>query len=143
MCALAEGALSPKLLVHETAHAVCVLDAFAARPGHLLVVARRHLCTLREVPWEVHEDMSRLAWRAARALEARGARRVYVAQLGSPIDLPTSYAHAHTHVVPVDEVDERARPAAVFSWSSGVVVYDPGEGEGIARDLARDLGEAP
>ncbi|MBK8212842.1 MAG: HIT family protein [Myxococcales bacterium] len=139
MCALAEGALSPRLVVHETPHTVCVLDAFAARPGHLLVVARRHLRTLRDVPWEVHADMSRVAWRAARALEGRGAKRVYVAQLGSPVDLPTSYAHAHTHVVPVDEVDERARPAAVFSWSSGVVVYDPGEGEELAHTLALAL----
>ena len=55
------------------------------------------------------------------------------------MDLPTSYAHAHVHVVPVDEVDERARPAAVFSWSSGVVVYEPGEGEALAAELGRGL----
>ena len=55
------------------------------------------------------------------------------------MDLPTSYAHAHVHVVPVDEVDERARPAAVFSWSSGVVVYEPDEGEALAAELGRGL----
>ncbi len=139
MCALAARALTPGLFVRESEHAVCVLDAYAARPRHLLVVAKRHLTTLREVPWEVHADLSRLAWEGARVLEARGAKRVYIAQLGSPVDLPTSYAHAHVHVVPVDEVDERARPAVVFSWSSGVVVYEPGEGERLAAELGAAL----
>ncbi len=76
--------------------------------------------------WEVHEDMSRLAWEAGRVLERRGAKRVYLAQLGSPADIPTSYAHAHVHVIPITATDESARPAVVLSWRSGVVTSRSG-----------------
>jgi len=61
---------------------------------------------------------------------------VYLAQLGSPEDLPTTYAHAHVHVIPLVDTGESARPAAVFSWTSGVPVYDPGEAETLAAALA-------
>jgi hypothetical protein len=37
--------------------------------------------------------------------------------------------------VPVFESDERARPAHVFSWSSGVLVYDDEEARALAARL--------
>ncbi|WP_169928170.1 HIT family protein [Labilithrix luteola] len=135
--------MKPNLFIRETEHAVCVLNAFGSMPSDMLVVAKRHLPTLAEVPWEVHEDMSRLAWEAGRVLERRGAKRVYLAQLGSPADIPTSYAHAHVHVIPVTTTDESARPAVVLSWSSGVIAYDPGEGEALAASLAASFQESP
>ena len=57
--------------------------------------------------------------------------------LGSPAPVPMSYAHLHVHVVPVTAADERSRPARVFSWSEGVVVYDDIEAVQLAAELRR------
>ncbi|MNC96194.1 hypothetical protein D3C83_134980 [compost metagenome] len=54
-------------------------------------------------------------------------KRVYVAALGASTPLSTSYPHYHLHVVPIDTDGEDARPARVFSWSSGIVEYEPTE----------------
>ena len=141
MCALTARGTSPchPVPVRGYEHVEVFLDAFAARPGHLLLVTKGHYATFSEVPWPVYDELSRLSYAAGKLFEARGAKRVFVAQLGSPLDLPTTYAHAHVHVVPVDETDERARPAAVFSWSSGVLVYEEGEAEALALELGRGL----
>ena len=64
--------------------------------------------------------------------------RVYVASLGAVQALPMSFPHHHTHVVPIYETGERARPANVFSWSSGVVRYAQAE----ARELRASLRSA-
>jgi diadenosine tetraphosphate (Ap4A) HIT family hydrolase len=136
MCAIALGDVGRELVVRESARSICSLDAFASRPGHLLVISKRHVETMRATPWDLQADMNRLAWEAARVLEDRGALRVYVAQLGSARDRPNTYAHAHLHVVPLDEAGESARPASVFSWSSGIWVFEEGEGEARALELA-------
>lgn len=125
--------------VRASRHAVCVLDRYGARPRHLLVLSKVHLESLSATSWEVHQDMARMAWEAGCVLEKTGhAKKVYLAQLGVVVDRLTSFAHAHVHVVPLDEIDERARPAVVFSWTSGVFVYDDDdEAQDVARSLAR------
>jgi hypothetical protein len=82
--------------------------------------------------WDVYSDLHRLVWQATHVLEQElRPERVYVAALGASRSLPMSFPHHHVHVVPVYETGEAARPARVFSWSSGVVRY--------AEDEARSL----
>ncbi len=147
MCEL--GETSPR--VAESEHAFVVLDGFAATEGHLLVVARRHVERPTELEWPVYADLSRLVWEAARTVEVvLQPNRVYTAALGASAGIRTSFPHFHVHVVPVYATDERARPAHVFSWSSGVVRYTPAEAaelmtrlkEGWARPPGRDVGES-
>jgi hypothetical protein len=62
---------------------------------------------------------------------------VYTAALGSSSELPMTYAHFHLHVVPVLDEGESARPAQVFSWSSGVVSYTETEAKELVSELRR------
>ena len=41
----------------------------------------------------------------------------------------------HVHVIPIHEEGESAPPAAAFSWTAGVWLYDPGEAEQLAQEL--------
>jgi diadenosine tetraphosphate (Ap4A) HIT family hydrolase len=122
LCALAQKRDSD--VVRESEHGVVVLDRFACRAGHLLVIARRHVEKATLLGWATYVELQRLGFEATHALERLLApKRVFVAALGNATALPMSFPHYHLHVVPVAEDDERARPAHVLSWSSGVVVY--------------------
>ena len=88
-----------------------------------------------------HLEIQRLVWEANMTLQHLFApRRIYTATLGSPaaptLDPPAmSFPHLHVHVIPIYEDGESARPAAIFSWTAGVWLYDEGEAEALARDI--------
>ena len=137
MCALAQGRGRPEPLI-ETARAVVVLDRFARRYGHLLVIAREHVEGTRAVTWELFHELARLTFEARRALDrALEPVQIYSATLGAVVPLPMSFGHLHTHVIPVHEADARARPARVLTWEEGVTVYDDAEASALrARILS-------
>ena len=138
MCALASGKADVPFIA-ESQHAVVLLDRFACRHGHLMVIPRAHLEHLGNLPWPVFLDVQRLTFEAARAIDlCLEPPRVFTATLGAAVELPMTYSHYHMHVIPVFETDERARPARVLSWSEGVVVYDDDE----ARELSARLSAA-
>jgi diadenosine tetraphosphate (Ap4A) HIT family hydrolase len=134
-CGLVE---SGALRVAENSEAVVMLDAYPRRRGHLLVILRRHVEDAAALPWSSWMAMQRLAWEALQVLEpALSPRRVYVAALGSPSALPTSFPHLHIHLIPLHHGDERDRPANVFTFEGGVLRYRPGDGEALAAHLKR------
>jgi diadenosine tetraphosphate (Ap4A) HIT family hydrolase len=133
MCAICGGFVP---LVAENEHAVCALDRLAARPGHLLVVVKRHAERVAELGWEEWSAVQRLAWEAAQALErALAPARVYVAALGSARPSARTFPHVHVHVVPLTDGGEADRPSEVFTWRHGVLVYEPGEAESVGAEL--------
>ncbi len=135
MCRLAHCASAHEWIA-ESEYGVVVLDGFGATMGHLLVIAKTHIEQASSLSWDVYTDLQRLVWEGTRVVEMElGPERVYVATLGSSRQLPMSFPHHHTHVVPVYETDERARPANVFSWTSGVIRYGAAE----ARELRARL----
>jgi histidine triad (HIT) family protein len=135
MCALASGGADVEP-VAESRHAVVLLDRFACKYGHLMVIPRVHVERLSHVPWDVFSDVQRLTLDAARAIDScLKPPRVFTASLGAAAELPMTYAHYHMHVIPVPDTDERARPARVLSWSEGVVVYDDDEASALTRRL--------
>ncbi len=135
MCALAKAG-SGSGRIAESRHAVVMLDRFACRYGHLMVIPRAHFERGTELDWEVFVDVQRLVFEAAHAVEACfKPARVFTATLGAAAELPMTYSHYHVHVIPVVETDERARPARVLSWSEGVVVYADDEAARICREL--------
>ena len=135
MCALARGHARPAPLV-ETDRAVVVLDRFARRRGHLLVIAREHVEGTREVGWVLYQELARLTFEARRALDrALEPIQIYSATLGAVVPLPMSFGHLHTHVIPVYESDERARPARVLTWEEGVTVYEDAEAEQLREQI--------
>jgi len=137
MCALVTDDAGP-MRVAESAHGAVLLDRFACRYGHLMIVAKRHVERASSLSWEVYRDLQRLTFDAICVIDAHfKPARVFTATLGAAVELPQTYAHYHVHVIPVYETDERARPARVLSWSEGVVVYDDAEAESLCRELSK------
>jgi diadenosine tetraphosphate (Ap4A) HIT family hydrolase len=137
MCALAQGHADLPFIARSE-HAVVLLDRFACRAGHLMVIPTRHVERLSDLTWEVFVAVQKLVYEATRAIDAcLKPARVFTATLGAAVELPMTYSHHHVHVIPVRETDERARPARVLSWSEGVVVYEDDE----ARELSQRLAE--
>lgn len=127
LCALGQDVEAP-LVVARNAQGSVLLNRFAQRPGHLLVVAHRHVEHVHELDWPSYAALQRLAHGACGVLQrTMQPARIFTAVLGSAASIATSYPHLHIHVVPVPESDDRARPARVFSWSEGIHVYDADE----------------
>jgi diadenosine tetraphosphate (Ap4A) HIT family hydrolase len=136
MCALVARASSAAELIHETEHGVVLLDRFGTREGHLLVVSRAHVEDTLNLGFGVYQELQRLAYEGAGVLtRVLAPARVFIAVLGASAALPMSFPHFHIHVLPVYETDERARPAYVFSWSAGVLVYEDAEAQALVQRL--------
>ncbi len=118
-------------------HAVAIFDRYASRPGHVLVVLRRHEEKLTALSWPEYEALHRLAWQLCHAIEVTHAPvRIFVASLGSAQPLATSFPHIHLHVVPLSDGGEVDRPANVFTWAHGMYVFESASEE---RELAATL----
>jgi histidine triad (HIT) family protein len=136
MCALATRT-SAKHVIHEDRVCRVVLDALGNRPGHLLVIPKRHAESFTSLSLAEYQSLQTSVFYAARAVEATlRPRRVFVASTGASDELPMSFPHFHVHVIPVYESDERARPASVLSWSEGVVAYEEREADELSHALA-------
>ncbi len=131
-------ALLREPVIAESAHAIAILDRFACRPGHVLVILKRHAEHLPALPWPEYADLQQLAWRCARALDhVLAPRRIYVAALGSAAPLATSFPHVHLHVIPLDDGGVADRPAAVLTWEHGMFVFESPAEEASLRDRLR------
>lgn len=136
MCALVKRATGCAELLAESERGVALLDRFGSRPGHAIVIAREHVEETTKLGWPTYAELQRLAYDAATAIErALAPARTFLAVLGASAQLPMSFPHFHIHVLPVYETGDGARPAHVFSWSAGVLVYEDDE----ARELAAKL----
>jgi diadenosine tetraphosphate (Ap4A) HIT family hydrolase len=124
MCALSRQAATQATCLASNEHGVVILDRFGSRYGHVLVISRDHREEPADLGWPAYAELQRLAYEASLALKAAfSPARTFLAVLGTSAELPMSFSHFHIHVLPVYESDERARPAYVFSWSAGVLVY--------------------
>jgi diadenosine tetraphosphate (Ap4A) HIT family hydrolase len=144
LCALVGGKAVPKPLA-ENELATLLLDRFGRREGHLLVVTKRHIESVKAFDWETHIAVQELVFAARRALdEILHPVQIYTCTFGATVPLPMSFTHYHTHVIPVFERDERSRPARVLSWSEGVIAYSDAEAEALrARILEGFTASAP
>lgn len=99
-CAIV-GGHAPASRVHEDAHCVAFLDIHPARPGHALVVPRRHAVFLHELAPAERAALLEAAARVGVAQGAAGLPR----QGGTVLvnDGPAAgqhVPHVHVHVVP-------------------------------------------
>jgi diadenosine tetraphosphate (Ap4A) HIT family hydrolase len=136
LCALARHDATVNDAIAASEHGLVLLNRFGQRRGHLMVLPRRHVEHIHELTWPAYSALQRLAYDAGIAVQrVVQPVRIFNALLGSGASLETSYAHLHIHVLPIHETDERARPARVFSWSEGVVVYEDAEASSLAAEL--------
>lgn len=136
MCGLVEGYPQGTERIGENGAAIAVLDRYATRPGHLLVVLRRHIESLTALGWEEYADVQKLAWELARAVErALSPKRIYMASLGAASNVPMSFPHVHLHVIPLYDGGTGDRPAEVLTWQNGVMMYEEGEAAQISAQI--------
>lgn len=96
-CRIASGEIQPVTL-YEDADIVAFLDIAPVRPGHTLIITRRHIETFEQLPPELAGKILALAQSLARRMkEVYGVERVGFVFTG------TDVAHAHAHVVPMHE----------------------------------------
>ena len=91
----------PDLLVHESEHALVVMNKFPYATGHLLVAPRRHLAEFVELTDDEALDIHRLAARGVSAL--RGEYAPHGFNLGWNLGRTAGAGivdHIHLHVVP-------------------------------------------
>lgn len=141
LCPLVSAEARAQHAIAGNEHGVVLLNRFGQRLGHLMVISLRHVEHVHELDWPAYAALQQLAHRAASALQQElQPARVFIAVLGCSAPLDASCGHLHVHVIPVYETDERARPARVFSWSEGVVVYDEAEAQSLSARLRAALG---
>lgn len=136
MCGTARGDRPTWHRLGESTHAVAVLDRLAASRGHSIVIAKRHVERVGAFAPEEWLDLQRLVLDVTARIESTlEPTRVYVASLGSPTALRTTFPHVHVHLVPIYGSEDRWRPARVFTWQEGVWVYDDSEAAALAETL--------
>jgi histidine triad (HIT) family protein len=132
-CAIVDG-LAPADVVLADDVAVAFLDRRPLFPGHTLVVPRRHVVTLTDLPHDAvgpfFVRVQRVASAMGSALEAPGT---FVANNNV---VSQSVAHLHVHVVP-----RRPRDGLRgFFWPRQK--YAAGEAAAIAQRLREELSES-
>lgn len=136
LCAVCERDAAD--VIFQTPLAQVRLDRFGCTDAHLMVVPLEHVEHGTELSWERYAHLQWLAHQASAVLQREFApRRVFVASLGASKPLAQSFPHFHVHVIPVYHDDERARPAHVLSWSSGVTIYSDEQASHLVARLRR------
>jgi histidine triad (HIT) family protein len=101
-CAIVRGEASAHV-VAETPHTIAFLDLRPVFHGHTLLVPRRHVVTLPDLPAELIAPLFGEAQRLAAAMPtALGAAGSFVA-INNVVS--QSVAHLHVHVVPRNRKD--------------------------------------
>jgi histidine triad (HIT) family protein len=96
-CGIVAGEV-PATIVASTAETLAFLDRRPLFPGHTLVVPRRHVVTLRDLPDDLVMPFFAEVRRLAAAIEdALGADGTFVAENNV---VSQSVPHLHVHVVP-------------------------------------------
>ena len=102
-CAFCQIAGGEVAVVLETDDALAFLDHRPVFPGHCLLIPRRHVETLTDLPDELIQPFFRAGQRLARAVEqAMEAEGTFVAMNNK---VSQSVPHLHLHVVPRRQKD--------------------------------------
>jgi len=128
---------APHIEIYRDESTVAFLDRAPLVPGHTLVITRRHIETLEDVPEDLLAPFFRVVQRLSRAFApALGAEGSLVA-INTRIS--QSVPHVHAHVVP------RRKGDRLFSPGAGPMLwirrsYKDGEAEEVAAKLRAALG---
>jgi histidine triad (HIT) family protein len=125
------GATSSTVVFADSV-AVAFLDRSPLFPGHTLVVPRRHVVTLTDLPVaDVGPFFERVHLLAAAVPRALGAQGTFVANNNT---VSQSVAHLHVHVVPRTKGDGLRG----FFWPRQK--YSPGEADAVAMKIRAAIG---
>jgi histidine triad (HIT) family protein len=130
-CRIVAGTLDAEVVL-ETEQTVGFLDHRPVFKGHVLLVPRRHVVTLPDLPAELRDPFLESGQRLAAAMvEGLGAQGSFVAMNNT---VSQSVAHLHLHVVPRTKGDGLRG----FFWPR--TKYAAGEEQEYAARLRATLG---
>src|SRR4051812_37194309 len=96
-CDIAAGEVPAQVVLSDDDF-VAFLDARPVFKGHVLLVPRRHLVTLTDLPASLRDGfLERVQWLAGAAVAGLGAQGSFVAMNNT---VSQSVPHLHCHVVP-------------------------------------------
>ncbi|WP_323716282.1 HIT family protein [Paracoccus aminovorans] len=135
-CRIARGEL-PVHRVHEDAHILAFLDLHPIRPGHCLIIPKRHYPWFEDLPEALATRITGCAQRLARRMKALYAvERVGLLYSGAHV------AHAHAHVVPMHDLHDLSSQAylkdGVLDFANAPQLRTE-DGARIAAELAASL----
>lgn len=84
----------------ETTHAVALLDGFPVTPGHTLVVPRRHVASLFDLPQVERAAVWALVAEVRSLLAAELQTDAFTIGLNDGPAAGQTVPHAHVHVIP-------------------------------------------
>ncbi len=91
----------PSYKIAETENCLAFLDAFPLQEGHTLVVPKREVDYLFDLPDELYQELMAFAKHVSAAVEkAMPCERIGVAVIG--LEVP----HAHVHLIPINRMDD-------------------------------------
>ena len=99
-CEIAAGRI-PSYKVWEDRDLIAFLDIKPIRPGHILLVPRRHQESIFRLPGTLYDGV----FRTARTLAAKMERIFDVPRVGIVVE-GFGVAHAHVHLVPISEAGQ-------------------------------------
>lgn len=99
-CRIAQRQI-PAHVVHEDEDILAFLDIHPVRPGHVLIIPRRHYPYFEDMPADLAHRILTLGQRLARAMKAR-----YEVERVGFVFTGIHVAHAHAHLIPMHHVQD-------------------------------------
>lgn len=96
-CRIVAGEI-PSVRIHEDGEVIAFLDIAPMRPGHTVIVPRRHVETFEQLPAELAGRILGLGQQLAQRM-----KELYKVERVAFFFTGTDVAHAHAHVVPMHE----------------------------------------
>lgn len=127
---------APAARVHADELTVAFLDTKPVFPGHVLLVPRRHVTTLADLPAEHAGDFLRLAQRLERAVETAMDAPGSLVLINNVVS--QSVPHLHLHVIP-----RRPKDGLRFFLGPRHPYGSPEEAQEVAERIHSALGEPP
>ena len=96
-CRIATRAVAADV-VHEEEHLLAFLDVHPIRPGHMLIVPKRHFDYFENAPADIAASIVALGQRLALVM-----KQIYRVPQVDFLFHPVGFPHVHAHVVPMHE----------------------------------------
>lgn len=136
-CAIA-GRELPASVVYEDALCLAFMDIHPLRPGHVLVVSRRHAQSLHQLTEEEQGHLLRIGSRIGQALKASSlAPAGFHFNINDGREAHQTVPHVHLHVLPRYRGDMAAFAASLL-WKPVSLLTGGQKREGLDR-LAEEI----
>ena len=84
----------------ESKDSLAILDGFPLTPGHTLVMPKRHVLSVFELPQEQLNDLVRVMAKVRKILKAKYQSDAFNIGVNDGLAAGQTIAHAHIHVIP-------------------------------------------